>query len=87
LNELLLMLDSGETIIPVFYHVKPAELRWTRGDGVYAEALQRLARKKTLDSQSHEERPRYHSDTIERWTNALYRAAELSGFELEACNG
>jgi hypothetical protein len=87
LNELVLMLDSGATIIPVFYHLKPAELRWTRGDGVYAEALQRLAKKKTLDSQSQEEKPQYHSATIERWRNALYRAAQISGFELEACNG
>eukprot|EP00253_Pinus_taeda_P035438 PITA_35438 len=87
LNELLSMLDSGSTIIPVFYHVKPAQLRWTLGDGVYAEALKRLATKKTYDSLSREEKPRYDPATIERWRNALYRAAEISGFELEACNG
>lgn len=40
LNELVLMLESGSTIIPVFYHVNPWELRWTQSqDGVYARAL------------------------------------------------
>jgi len=29
LNELLLMFESGAPIIPLFYHVKPADLRWT----------------------------------------------------------
>jgi len=40
LHELLLMVDSGSTIIPVFYDVQPSDLRWTRGgDRVYARAL------------------------------------------------
>jgi hypothetical protein len=40
LKELVLMLESGSTIIPVFYYVHPWELRWTRGeDEVYARAL------------------------------------------------
>lgn len=35
LDELVLMLESGSTIIPVFYKVEPLDLRWTRGgDGV-----------------------------------------------------
>jgi hypothetical protein len=34
------MVESGSTIIPVFYNVQPSDLRWTRGgDGVYARAL------------------------------------------------
>jgi len=48
LNELLLMLDSKAYIIPVFYNVKPVDLRWTRGkDGVYAQALEKLEKKRT----------------------------------------
>lgn len=31
LNELLLMLESRSTILPVFYNVKPSDLRWTSG--------------------------------------------------------
>jgi hypothetical protein len=43
LKELVMMLKSGSTIIPVFYHVSPSELRWTRGeDGLYARALRIL---------------------------------------------
>jgi hypothetical protein len=79
LDELLLMLKSGATIIPVFYHVKPSELRWTRGEGksgVYAEALRRLEKKK-----------RYEPNTVEKWREALSSVAEISGLELEACNG
>jgi hypothetical protein len=34
------MLESKAPIIPVFYRVTPAEVRWTRGkDGIYAQAL------------------------------------------------
>lgn len=40
LNELDLMVNSGSTIIPVFYHVKPADLRWTRDEeGWLAQTL------------------------------------------------
>jgi hypothetical protein len=83
LNELVQMLESKAPIIPVFYHVKPAELRWTRGKKrSYAEALENLERKTECDLQT----PRHHSTTIENWRNALSKVADISGFELEACN-
>lgn len=82
MDELHLMVKSGKPIIPVFYHVRPTELRWTRGKGVYAEALSNLKKKKTHDSQ-----PRYGSATIEKWRNALSTVAEISGLDLEAFNG
>lgn len=88
LNELLLMLESGKTIIPVFYHVTPAELRRTQGKpGKYADALQKLSEKKTYDPQSREWMSRYNSTTIEEWRNGLSRVSEISGFELEMFNG
>nr|ABR17826.1 unknown [Picea sitchensis] len=77
LVELLLMLKSGKTIIPVFYDVKPADLR---AGGKYAEEL---AKKGTCGGK----RKRYDSDTIEEWRNALSHVAGISGFELEKCNG
>jgi len=99
LNELLLMLNSGKTIIPVFYGVKPSELRWTQNqqglfaralsilrcillcrrseNGVYVQALRKLEKKKT-NSQLQE---RYSSNTIEKWRNALFDVAEITGFE------
>lgn len=46
LDELVLMLRTGTTVIPVFYNVKPSDLRWTdygkNNDRVYAEALRIL---------------------------------------------
>ena len=53
LDELLQMFESGAPIIPVFYHVKPGELRWTHGEGgVYARDLRKLEQKKTYDTQT-----------------------------------
>lgn len=79
LEELVLMLESGTTIIPVFYHVKPSDLRIKTGkgeDGVYGRALRDLEKKK-----------RYEPNTVQIWREALSRVAEISGLELEACNG
>lgn len=77
------MLESGAPIIPVFYHVRPHHLRWTRErDGVYAQALHDLEMKKTQESKRL-----YDSTTIENWRNALFRVAEISGLDLEAFNG
>lgn len=78
-DQLSLMLESRAPIIPIFYRVTPAEIRRTRGeDGSYAGALCDLGKKATNDLQTHEG---------ERWINALSRIADMSGFELEACNG
>ena len=45
LNELVQILETGSTIIPVFYDVNPSDLWWTRGrDGVYARARKCLKR-------------------------------------------
>jgi hypothetical protein len=85
LNELVQMLDSKAPIIPVFYHVKPTELRRTRGRKTrYAEALEKHERK---TDEYNPQTPRYDSSTIENWRNVLSKVADISGFELEACNG
>eukprot|EP00253_Pinus_taeda_P014484 PITA_14484 len=87
LDELLLMVEtmskSSSTIIPVFYGVNPAELRWTRSkNGVYARALCVLEEKKT----SHN-LPRYDNNTIEKWRKALSEVADIKGFDGENYNG
>jgi hypothetical protein len=74
LNELLLMLESNAPIIPVFYGVSPAHVRWMQG--LYGEALR-----------THAEKGRSDPNTIEEWRNALNKVADRSGFELERCNG
>eukprot|EP00253_Pinus_taeda_P021417 PITA_21417 len=80
LDELVLMLESGSTIIPVFYEVEPADLRYTRGgDRVYAKDLAVLERKTASDS----EEPRHDHKTIEKWRNALSAVADIVGFELK----
>lgn len=101
LNELLQMLDTGAPIIPVFYHVRPTELRWTHGrsegwlgqllregrDGVYAISLRKLEKKKMRDAQTGRKRRQYEPSTIEKWRDALSRVADITGLELSECNG
>jgi len=89
LNELLYMLESGAPIIPVFYHVLPADLRRTQSKhGVYSKALRKLEQKKTYDSETREEKPRHDSTTIQKWREALSTVANISGLDLqETCNG
>lgn len=76
LKELVYMLDSGAPIIPVFYHVDPADLRWThREGGAYTQGLRKL------ESQND-------STTIQKWREVLCRFADVSGLHLqETCNG
>jgi len=85
LNELVQMFESNSPIIPLFYHVKPAELRWAQGG--YGRALKELEKKKASDPQTREEKLRYDSSMIENWRDALFKVAGISCFELEACNG
>ena len=82
LQELLLMLESKKPIIPVFYRVQPTDLRRTEGEGVYAEALRNLEKKRASDSQ-----PPYNPTTIQNWRKALSTVAEISGLELDKFNG
>ena len=79
LEELVLMLESGTTIIPVYYHVKPSDLQIRMGngeDGVYGRALLDLVNNSRNESNSY---------TV--WIEALSRVANISGLELESCNG
>eukprot|EP00253_Pinus_taeda_P022294 PITA_22294 len=76
LDELIGMISTGATILPVFYNVEPSELRRTGKDGRYAEALRK-----------HEEKKRYDLQIIQKWRQALSTAANISGFELKQFNG
>ena len=112
LKELVLMLESNKTIIPVFYGVQPSELRWTQREtglydtvlrmfpwvrtmlcrtrdenGVYARSLSYLQEKKTIDSQTGQKKPRYDSNIIAKWREALSHVANISGFDRETYNG
>lgn len=75
LKELVLMLGSKGTTIPVFYRVVPSTLRRTRDKSeVYGKALCNLEKKK-----------RYEPD-IPIWRGALSSVSEISGLELKECN-
>lgn len=76
LNELLLMRESGCPIIPVFYKVSPAELR-------YGNPLHVLEMKTDPDPETGMPRPRHDSAAIKNWRNALSIVADISGFDLE----
>eukprot|EP00253_Pinus_taeda_P015740 PITA_15740 len=87
LDELVLMKESGATILPVFLNVKPCVVRHTGEDGEFAEALQKHREKTTIDPRTGERKRRYDSDTIKKWRNALSDVADISGFDLKAFNG
>lgn len=75
-------------IIPVFYRVKPADLRRTRGKkGTYAEALETLEKATDIIPGTRKRKLRYEPGRIEKWRNALSEVADISGFELTECNG
>lgn len=83
LEELRLMFESNKPIIPIFYKVQPTDLRSAQGHkGAYAEDLDKHESKKAWDGQ-----PRHNSSTVLSWRNALFSAAEISGFDLDTFNG
>jgi hypothetical protein len=76
LNELLWMLDSNKSIIPVFCKVDPSDLRWMKGK--YAKALKELEKKKTLEGTL-----RYGSRIVKKWRDALSQVSYKTGLKLD----
>ncbi|GLJ46370.1 hypothetical protein SUGI_0977380 [Cryptomeria japonica] len=73
LDELVLMLEqtkAGALFIPVFYDVKPSELRYINDKSQYASAFS------TYESKGR------NLDTLDPWKEALASAADRSGYEL-----
>jgi hypothetical protein len=56
-------------------------------NGVYARSLREFEGKKTIDSQTGQRKPRYESQTIRKWREALSHVADISGFDLGTYNG
>ncbi|GLJ27847.1 hypothetical protein SUGI_0546540 [Cryptomeria japonica] len=72
LNELSFLLRTGTKIIPIFYHVKPSDLRWiVHGKGAYAYAFS-----------GHEKWGRFTREKIEEWKRALHVVSFISGYEV-----
>lgn len=76
LDELVLMLESRSTIIPIFHTVKPSEL--TSENGKYAQHLRQLEEKT-----DQEGKPRYDPATIRKWKTALSDVDKSTEFDLE----
>ncbi|XP_059631680.1 disease resistance protein RPV1-like [Cornus florida] len=72
LDELVKIMECrrnlGQIVLPLFYLVDPADLRWQRGK--YAEAFAK-------------HQPRYGDDQIQRWRAALTEVADLSGWTFQ----
>ncbi|XP_056175896.1 disease resistance protein L6-like [Syzygium oleosum] len=63
--------NGGQKIIPIFYDVAPAEVRYQTGD--YEKAFL-----------SHESKKRYDQKTIREWKDALRAVGEINGHNLQS---
>ncbi|KAH9288994.1 hypothetical protein KI387_033111 [Taxus chinensis] len=70
LDELSFMIKTGTKIIPIFYNVKPSDLRWT-DQGIYADAFS-----------EHEKKGKYDPGKLRGWKEALHVISFLSGYEV-----
>lgn len=95
LNELVLMVDSGAIIIPVFFkNVEPDHLQWIT-ESRENEQTENQADPKpkfvqgfsSLKNMKDNGEWRYELQTLRKWREALLKVSNKSGFELKACNG
>lgn len=68
LDELNLMITTGARIIPVFWGVRPSEVRMEDNNGVYARALQ-----------AHRRARKFNSRVLNKWKVALRLVSALEG--------
>ncbi|XP_059074495.1 disease resistance protein Roq1-like isoform X2 [Cryptomeria japonica] len=92
LEELSLMLKTGQTIIPLFYNVDINHIRWIRkGDGPYAEAVSKLEAKAISKLEAKaisklEAKERYSPEKIEDWKSTLEKVSYLKGYIVNSKN-
>ncbi|XP_048131445.1 disease resistance protein RUN1-like [Rhodamnia argentea] len=78
LNELAQIMkcknDNGQMVLPVFYKVKPAEVRYQRGSfgKAFHEYEERLLK-----------RPSFDPTSLEKWKKALGEVSTLKGYEAD----
>ncbi|KAL3728985.1 hypothetical protein ACJRO7_033560 [Eucalyptus globulus] len=60
----------GQKIMPIFYDITPAEVRYQTGS--YGEAIT-----------SHKNKKRFTNETIEKWKTGLSKVGDLRGWELK----
>ena len=67
LNELVAMVRSGKPVVPVFYDVKPMDLRWVE-NGLFAKAFEKHKSK------------RMSKKKMQEWRDGLAALAGITGF-------
>lgn len=91
LDELVQMLDSGVPILPVFYNVRPADLRRTSGkDGIYDRFLRYVGWTSNnggyAEALQIHERKNVDPERIAEWRRALSKVSFIAGLELKEFN-
>ncbi|GLJ08061.1 hypothetical protein SUGI_0080630 [Cryptomeria japonica] len=76
LDELFLIVQTGAPIIPVFWQIRPSEVRMEDKNGVYAKAFR-----------EHKRAGKIYIRTLEKWKAALRRVSLLEGFILDGDQG
>ncbi|GLJ10176.1 hypothetical protein SUGI_0123440 [Cryptomeria japonica] len=72
LAELTFILKTGKKIVPIFYHVEPADLKKIKsGKGEYAKAFA-----------GHEKNIRFTVEQLDEWKEALFQSSFLEGYEV-----
>lgn len=91
LDELVRMLDSGVRILPVFYNMKPADLRRTSDkDGIYDRFLRNAGWARNnggyAEALRNHERKNVDPERIAEWRRALSKVSYIAGLELKDFN-
>ncbi|XP_057855115.1 probable 2' cyclic ADP-D-ribose synthase BdTIR [Cryptomeria japonica] len=76
LDELLLIRETGAPIVPVFWKIRPSDVRMENKNGVYAKAFRK-----------HKKVGKFDSRTLEKWKAALRWVSLLEGFISEGEQG
>nr|XP_043609298.1 disease resistance protein RPV1-like [Erigeron canadensis] len=81
LDELALILEQRRTckhiVIPIFYHVKPTDVR--KQQGSFGDAMRQ--HKNKMEAETDAERKSQRAQKMEKWEKALVEVADLKGVE------
>nr|XP_043611776.1 disease resistance protein RPV1-like [Erigeron canadensis] len=84
LDELASILEQRRTsdhiVIPIFYHVKPADVR--KQQGSFGDAMRQHKHK--MEEEKNAERKSQWAKKIKKWEKALAQVADLTGIDVKA---
>ena len=79
LDELVMILEqrmtSNHIVIPIFYHVEPAHVRWQEGS--FGDAMTK--HKQTMEEETDTYKRSQWAQKMDRWNKALTQVANLKG--------